>query len=203
MGYHIIVAGNIGVGKTTVARAFERQMEFKFFEESVSNNPYLEPFYEDMKKYSYDLQMFFLMTRTVDHTRAMFAKKSCVQDRCVYEDANIFAKNLHETGLMSAKEYNIYLNFYNDRISRLKQPDLLVYLHAEVSTLRERIKMRGRVWEESLTQEDNQYLDQLQNLYTKWHDGYQGNKIFIDTKKIDAINNESELIAKIKEQLPK
>jgi deoxyadenosine/deoxycytidine kinase len=189
----IIIAGNIGVGKTTLSQLIASIFKLQVFEERVENNPYLPLFYDDMKKYSFRLQRFFLFTRILDHEIVSNTNHSSLQDRSVYEDAEIFARNLFEQGQMSHEDYKRYRRIYDDVIKDLKRPDLLIYLHATPETLRKRIMSRGRTYEQSLTQKDNPYLEQLQKLYDEWSGKYEGKKLVIDTNQLDLVHKPEDL----------
>ena len=159
------LAGNIGVGKTTfTTRMAERQGCAPFFE-SVSDNPYLGDFYGDMKRWSFNLQIYFLHKRFESHLDMSKTKSGVIQDRTIYEDVEIFARNLHEMGNLSDRDWENYCGLFSAMTSFLKKPDLIVYLRASTDTLLSRIHSRGREYEQSI---DPEYLHSLNISYDKW-----------------------------------
>ncbi|MGH7451082.1 MAG: deoxynucleoside kinase [bacterium] len=161
----VAIAGNIGVGKTTLTNLFvERFGWIGFFEKEVAN-PYLADFYRDMPAWAFQSQIFFLKERLKDHLKIQAANAPCVQDRTIYEDAEIFAHNLFERGLMHARDHACYADLYAALSSSLRAPDLFVYLHASTWTLISRIRKRGRAYEQNI---DKEYLAQLNLNYERW-----------------------------------
>jgi deoxyadenosine/deoxycytidine kinase len=161
----VAIAGNIGVGKTTLTKLLvERFGWTAFFEKEVAN-PYLADFYQDMPAWAFQSQIFFLKERIKDHLQIQATNAPCVQDRTIYEDAEIFAHNLFERGLMHARDYACYADLYAAISSSLRPPDLFVYLRASTWTLISRIRKRGRDYEQNI---DKEYLAQLNLNYERW-----------------------------------
>lgn len=163
--YFIAVAGNIGVGKSTLTSLLSEQLAWEPFLEGVSDNPYLADFYEDMERWSFHSQVFFLARRLLHHRQLLARPNSVIQDRTVYEDAEIFARNLYDQGLMSERDYATYGELYHAVTTILPPPNLVIYLRASVPTLQARIRARGRTYERQISES---YLEQLNALYEKW-----------------------------------
>lgn len=163
--YFVGIAGNIGVGKTTLTDIIAERFNWKPFYESVIDNPYLNDFYADMKRWSFNLQIYFLSKRFETHKRMTEGDFSAVQDRTIYEDVEIFAYNLHEMGNMSTRDYNNYRDLFRIMTSYLEKPDLIIYLKASTDTLISRIRKRGREFEKRISPE---YLHQLNVAYERW-----------------------------------
>lgn len=161
----IIISGNIGSGKSSLTRVLSEKLGWKAFYEVVENNPYLEDFYKDMSKWSFHLQVFFLSKRFQHHQKILQDPNSVVQDRSIYEDVDIFARNLYEQGLMEKRDYQNYRELFYSMISYLSPPDLIVYLEASIETLEQRIALRGRDYEKNISRD---YLKRLNRLYSKW-----------------------------------
>jgi len=161
----VIISGNIGSGKSSLTELLSKQLDWKAFYEVVENNPYLEDFYYDMKKWSFHLQVFFLSKRFRHHQNIVNDPCSVVQDRSIYEDVDIFAKNLYEQGIMEARDYYNYSELFRIMVDFLSPPSLIVYLQASVPILKRRIALRGRDYEKKISEE---YLGQLNRLYEKW-----------------------------------
>ena len=159
------LAGNIGVGKTTFTKTMSERCGWQPFYESVSDNPYLNDFYKDMKRWSFNLQIYFLHKRFEMHKTMNNLEQGTIQDRTIYEDVEIFAKNLHELGNISDRDYENYSGLFSVMVSYLKKPDLIVYLRASTDTLLSRIEKRGRDYEGSISPE---YLDSLNISYDRW-----------------------------------
>ena len=159
------LAGNIGVGKTTFTKTMSERCGWQPFYESVSDNPYLNDFYKDMKRWSFNLQIYFLHKRFEMHKIMNNLDEGTIQDRTIYEDVEIFAKNLHELGNISDRDYENYSGLFSVMVSYLKKPDLIVYLRASTDTLLSRIEKRGRDYEGSISAE---YLDSLNISYDQW-----------------------------------
>jgi deoxyadenosine/deoxycytidine kinase len=161
----VAIAGNIGVGKSTLTGILAEKMGWKPFYEAVDENPYLADFYRDMPRWSFHSQVFFLSRRLQHHRQLVDHPGSVVQDRSVYEDAEIFARNLFEQGKMTSRDYQAYHDLYNGIRAFLPPPDLLVYLNSNVEMLLERIKQRGRDFERDISPD---YLNRLNLLYEEW-----------------------------------
>ena len=161
----ITVAGNIGAGKSSLVRLLSQRMDWDPFFEPVANNPYLSDFYENMRQWSFHSQIFFLSSRLRSHREILNHPHSVVQDRSIYEDAEIFARNLHLRGNMSDRDFQVYRSLYQEFIQFLPPPNLIVYLKASVPTLIERIHRRGRDFEQDVSP---LYLQQLNELYNSW-----------------------------------
>jgi deoxyadenosine/deoxycytidine kinase len=167
--YFVAVAGNIGVGKSSLTTLLAQRMGWEPFFEAVAENPYLADFYADMPTWSFHSQVFFLSRRLYDYRALMEHPTSVLQDRTVYEDAEIFARNLYRQGLMSERDWSSYWDLYSAVSTLLPPPDLVVYLQAQVDTLMHRIDLRGREFEQQISAE---YLAQLNDLYDEWVAGF-------------------------------
>ena len=163
--WFIAIAGNIGVGKSSLTGMLGERLGWEPFFEAVSDNPYLADFYQDMARWSFHSQVFFLSRRLRHHHQLLQRPNSVVQDRTVYEDAEVFACNLYRQGLMSERDYRSYRELYEVLSALLPPPDLVVYLRASVPTLMARIAQRGRPFERNIAPE---YLEQLNELYEEW-----------------------------------
>lgn len=161
----VAIAGNIGIGKSTLTTILAESFGWKPFYEAVDENPYLADFYEDMTRWSFHSQVFFLSRRLQHHRQLVDHPGSVVQDRSVYEDAEVFACNLYNQGLMSERDYRAYHDLYEGVRAFLPPPDLLIYLKGSVETLLHRIQLRGRDYEREISPE---YLGQLNALYDDW-----------------------------------
>ena len=165
----VAIAGNIGVGKSTLATLLSEQLEWEPFLEAVDDNPYLADFYGDMRRWSFHSQIYFLSRRLRHHWQLLQRANSVIQDRTVYEDAEIFARNLQRQGMMDGRDYRSYWELYQVVTTVLPPPDLIVYLRASVTTCQERIRLRGRSYEQDI---EPAYLAQLDNLYEEWIDHF-------------------------------
>jgi deoxyadenosine/deoxycytidine kinase len=165
----VAIAGNIGVGKSTLSALLSERLNWDPFLEAVDDNPYLADFYQDMRRWSFHSQIYFLSRRLRHHWQLLQHANSVVQDRTVYEDAEIFARNLYRQGLMDERDYESYWELYRVVTTVLPPPDLVVYLRASVSTCQERIHRRGRSYEKDI---QTSYLEQLNGLYEEWIDGF-------------------------------
>ena len=188
---HLAIAGNIGSGKTTLTRLLAKQMRWEPYYESVDDNPYLDSFYDDMKRWSFNLQVYFLNSRFRQVVEIRKSEKTIIQDRTIYEDAYIFAPNLHEMNLMTTRDFDNYFDLFQLMNSFIKAPDLLIYLRADVSTLVSQIAQRGRDYEESIRID---YLKKLNERYEQWIETYDhGKLLIIDVDNIDFHNNPEDL----------
>ena len=161
----VLVAGNIGAGKTSLTKRIGERLGWHTAFESVADNPYLPDFYADMRRWSFHSQIYFLAQRLRHHRQLLDRPNSVIQDRTVYEDAEIFARNLYRQGLMDERDYRSYHELYDVVTTVLPPPDLIVYLRASIPTLQERIRHRGRSYERDI---DTAYLAQLNELYEEW-----------------------------------
>jgi len=173
---HIAIAGNIGAGKTTLTELLSKHYKWIPHFEDVDHNPYLMDFYEDMPRWSFNLQIFFLNSRLKQLVEIQKGTETIIQDRTIYEDANIFAPNLHEMGLMSKRDFDNYYLFFQTLKTLVQPPDLLIYLQASVPTLVGQIQKRGREYEENIRLD---YLKKLNEYYTKWIGDYKEGKLLI------------------------
>lgn len=188
---HIAIVGNIGAGKTTLTELLAKHLGYEPHYEVVDNNPYLEDFYSDMKRWSFNLQIYFLNNRFQQMMYIKNCKNSIIQDRTIYEDAYIFAENLHEMGLMTSRDYENYRAIFDNIVSFIKPPDLLIYLKASVPTLVNHIQRRGREYEAGIRLD---YLAKLNDKYKKWMDTYSDGKLLILNKdQLDFANNPEDL----------
>ena len=189
---HIAIAGNIGVGKTSLAKILSKNYNWKLELESVKNNPYLSDFYKDMEKWSFHLQIFFLNNRFEQNQKILKSKNPVIQDRTIYEDEVIFTKNLYESGLLKKREYDNYLKLFNSIIKYINPPDLIIYLrNNNIGKLVNNIEERDRDFEKSI---QIQYLKNLHLSYEKWIENYDLNKVLmIDVTELDFIKNTKDL----------
>ncbi|WP_321319335.1 deoxynucleoside kinase [Labilibaculum sp.] len=199
---HIAVAGNIGAGKTTLAGLLAKHYGWEAHFEDVDENPYLNDFYEDMKRWSFALQIHFLNSRFNQVLSLRKSGKDIIQDRTIYEDAYIFAPNLESMSLMPRRDFDNYLSLFNIMSSLIQPPDLLIYLRASIPTLVSHIQERGRDYEETIRLD---YLKRLNERYEAWISGYANGKLLIiDVDNINFLKNPkdlSEVINKIDAQL--
>lgn len=199
---HVAIAGNIGAGKTTLTEMLSKHYRWIPQFEDVDQNPYLFDFYEDMPRWSFNLQIYFLNSRLNQLIEISKGTETVIQDRTIYEDAYIFAPNLHEMGLMSKRDFDNYFEFFQNLRQMVKPPDLMIYLQASVPTLVGQIQKRGRDYEENIRLD---YLKRLNDYYTKWVEGYkEGPLLVINVDKTKFVENEEhlgEIIAKIDAEL--
>ena len=192
---YVAIAGNIGAGKSSLTRLLSDYFKWKAFYERVDDNPYLEDFYEDMRRWSFNLQVFFLSNRFNHQREIESLPYSVVQDRSIYEDAEIFARNLNEMGLMNERDYSNYVDLYNIMTSYLQAPDLLVYLRASVPTLVRHIQARGREFESTIRIE---YLEKLHAHYEDWVARYDlGPKLIIEADDLDFVYEDADRMSVI------
>ena len=198
----IAIAGNVGVGKSTLTGMIAERLGWEPFYEAVDDNPYLPDFYRDMRSWSFHSQIFFLSRRLRHHRQLLDHPNSVVQDRSVYEDAEVFARNLFRQGNMDQRDYDTYCDLYETMGRFLPPPDVVVYLRASVDTLLERIRLRGREYERDI---DPKYLAQLNSLYSEWIDGFTASPVLIvPADELDFVAYGSHLdliISKIRERL--
>lgn len=188
---HIAVGGNIGSGKTTLTELLSKHYGWKPHYEDIDDNPYLNDFYEDMQRWSFNLQIFFLNTRFTQILDFRKSGKTVIQDRTIYEDAYIFAPNLHSMGLMSTRDFENYFTLFNLMSSLIQPPDLLIYLRATVPTLVRQIQKRGRKFEENIRLD---YLKRLNERYEAWIQSYNlGRILIVDVDQYDFSENQENL----------
>lgn len=188
---HIAVAGNIGAGKTTLTELLSKHYKWIPQFEDVDHNPYLFDFYEDMPRWSFNLQIYFLNNRLNQLLEIQRGTETVIQDRTIYEDAHIFAPNLHEMGLMGKRDYDNYFAFFETLKSMVQAPDLLIYLKGSVPTLVAQIQKRGRDYEENIRLD---YLKRLNDFYNKWIENYrEGPLLVIDIDKNKFPENDEHL----------
>ena len=191
MGMHIAIAGNIGSGKTTLTGLLAKNFSWQAHYEDVDTNPYLPSFYEDMQRWSFNLQIYFLNSRFRQIVDIRKSGKNVIQDRTIYEDANIFAPNLHTMNLMTTRDYDNYQSLFELMASFIQPPDLLIYLRADVPTLVRNIQKRGRDYEASIRLD---YLKSLNERYENWINGYTSGKLLIfDVDNINFQENAEDL----------
>ena len=199
---HIAVAGNIGSGKTTLSGLLSKHYGWDAHYEDVDDNPYLNDFYDDMQRWSFNLQVYFLNSRLNQILNIRKSGKTVIQDRTIYEDAYIFAPNLHSMGLMSTRDFENYFTLFNLMTSLIQPPDLLIYLRATVPTLVNQIQKRGREYENSIRLD---YLKRLNERYEAWIGSYKlGNLLIIDVDNLnftEVKEDLSNIISKIDAQI--
>ncbi len=191
MGMHIAIAGNIGSGKTTLSGLLAKNFGWQPHYEDVDTNPYLPSFYEDMQRWSFNLQIYFLNSRFRQIVDIRKSGKNVIQDRTIYEDAHIFAPNLHTMNLMTTRDYENYQSLFELMSSFIQPPDLLIYLRADVPTLVRNIQKRGRDYEASIRLD---YLKSLNERYEEWINNYNAGKLMIfDVDNINFQENVEDL----------
>jgi deoxyadenosine/deoxycytidine kinase len=187
----IAVAGNVGVGKSTLTRLLSEHLCWEPFFEAVEDNPYLPDFYKDMRSWSFHSQIYFLSRRLGHHRQIIERPGTVVQDRTVYEDAEIFARNLYLQGHMTERDWQSYWELYQTVITILPPPDLVIYLQASVPVLQERIRLRGRDYEQQIATE---YLTRLNELYDAWVEGFTlGSVLTVPTDNLNFVTDNSHL----------
>lgn len=183
----LVVAGNIGSGKTTLTKMLCDRLGLKPFYESVEDNPYLEDFYSNMSRWSFPLQIYFLTHRFQTHKMIEQSGASAVQDRSIYEDAHIFARALFEQGDLDKRDYESYLRLYHSMTEHLRYPTLMIFLKRSLPKLQERIKLRGRDYEQAIPTD---YLSRLNDYYADWYQNYSSGKaLHVDTDDLDFVEN--------------
>lgn len=188
---HIAVSGNIGAGKTTLSGLLGKHYEWRVLYEDTMINPYLAQFYEDMSRWSFNLQIYFLNSRFQQVNEIREGETTVIQDRTIYEDAKIFAPNLHEMGFMEKRDFDNYTSLFELMSRFVKAPDLLIYLKSDVGTLVDHIRERGRSYEGKINID---YLTKLNEKYNKWIEGYdKGNLLVIDINGKDFLKNREDL----------
>lgn len=182
---HIAIAGNIGSGKTTLTRMLAKHYGWTPKFESVDYNPYLADFYEDMSRWSFNLQIYFLNKRFQDVVSIANGSETVVQDRTIFEDARIFAPNLHDMGMMSDRDFDNYCELFDLMMSLVGKPDLMIYLRSSIPGLIAQIEKRGRDYEQGIRID---YLSGLNKRYDEWIAGYDGKLIVVDKDNCDFLN---------------
>jgi deoxyadenosine/deoxycytidine kinase len=191
MSMHIAVAGNIGSGKTTLTSLLSKHFGWDAHFEDVDDNPYLNDFYNDMQRWSFNLQIYFLNTRFNQILSFRRSGKTLVQDRTIYEDAFIFAPNLHAMGLMSTRDFENYFTLFNMLSSLIQPPDLVIYLRASVPTLVKQIQKRGRKYEDNIRLD---YLKRLNERYEAWIESYKlGKMLIVDVDNYNFIDKPEDM----------
>ena len=194
---HVAVAGNIGAGKTTLVKKLATHYQWEAHLEAVDNNPYLADFYEDMRTWAFPLQIYFLHSRFNQVREIRKNAQAIIQDRTIYEDAYIFAKNLRESEILTQRDFDNYLCLFESMVDMLHPPDLLIYLRANISTLTRQIARRGRDFEGNIT---IQYLEDLNRHYESWISTYQlGNLLILDVDDLDYVTRPDDLNLVIKQ----
>jgi deoxyadenosine/deoxycytidine kinase len=187
----VCIAGNIGVGKTTFTDILAKHFGWKEFYESVADNPYLNDFYKDMHRWSFNLQVYFLHHRFSDHIEIMHTKKGVIQDRTIYEDVEIFARNLHQMRYMTDRDWQTYKELFKNMTQFLRKPDLIIYLRASTDTLLSRIKNRNRDFEKDISPE---YLHSLNILYDRWINSCSDHNVLkIESDEFNIFNDNNKL----------
>ncbi|MFN8355923.1 MAG: deoxynucleoside kinase [Spirosomataceae bacterium] len=188
---HIAVTGNIGAGKTTLASLLAKHFGWEVFYEAVEGNPYLADFYSDMERWSFNLQIYFLKSRFEQVMHIMDSTQRIIQDRTIYEDAHIFAKNLYESGYMSQRDYESYLALFEIMMSVVKPPDLMIYLKADLKKLVGQIRKRGRDFESNISEK---YLTDLNRYYEEFIANYKDGKVLvIEVNDLDYANRPEDM----------
>ncbi|UFH52766.1 deoxynucleoside kinase [Spirosoma sp. KNUC1025] len=209
---HIAITGNIGAGKTTLAELLAAHYGWEVLYEAVEGNPYLADFYDDMPRWSFNLQIYFLNSRFAQMKRIVESQQvnrektgqvqTMVQDRTIYEDAAIFARNLYQSGDMAERDYLTYQNLFTNMMSLVRPPDLMIYLRADLAKLRGQIRKRGRLFEQSISDD---YLNSLNRLYEDFVTTYQlGPLLILDVNKLDYANRADdfeEVVRQVNQQL--
>lgn len=188
---HVAIAGNIGAGKTTLTKLLSDHFGWIPHYESADDNPYLADFYEDMTRWSFNLQIYFLNNRYQQVINILKGSKTVIQDRSIYEDAHIFAPNLYEMNLMSKRDFDNYFSLFQTMAAQVQAPDLMIYIKASIPTLVQHIHSRGRDYEGNMSLD---YLKRLNAKYEKWIQGYRDGKLLIiDADKLDFKDNPEDL----------
>jgi len=199
---HLAVSGNIGSGKTTLTEKLAKHYGWKAEFEAVDDNPYLPDFYEDMKRWSFHLQVYFLNSRFNQLKTIQGSSYSTIQDRTIYEDAYIFAANLYKSNLLSERDYANYKSLFDSMISHVKAPDLLIYLKADIPKLVGQIEKRGRSYETAMRID---YLKNLNSHYEEWIAGYkEGKLLIIDVNELDFVERPADfsfIVEKIEREI--
>lgn len=190
-GVYVAVAGNIGAGKSTLTRILSARYHLSPVFEAVDENPYLEEFYADMRRYAFHSQVYFLASRLKQHVREVNPGRRVIQDRTVYEDAAVFARSLHVSGVMDDRDHASYRMLYESVAAALRPPDLLIYLRASLPTLKRHIRQRGRAYEADI---DDAYLLRLGDLYERWVEDYSLSPVVVvPADELDFVASDDDL----------
>lgn len=190
-GIYVAVAGNIGAGKSSLTKVLSSRYHLSPVYEAVDENPYLEDFYSDMRRYAFHSQVFFLAARLKQHLREVNPGRRVIQDRTVYEDAAIFARLLHDDGVMDDRDHASYRTLYHAVLAALRPPDLLIYLRAGLGTLKRHIAQRGRAYEANI---EDGYLLRLGDLYEQWVEDYSLSPVVVvPADDLDFVNDQADL----------
>ena len=188
---YFAIAGNIGAGKTSLTELLSKHYGWEAHFEDVIDNPYLDDFYNHMERWSFNLQIYFLNSRFRQLDNFSNSNKNFIQDRTIYEDAHIFAPNLHAMGLMNQRDFNNYQSLFGLMESMIEGPDILIYLRSSIPNLVHKIHKRGREYENSISIE---YLSRLNERYEAWVSTYnKGKLLVVDVDKIDFVENKADL----------
>jgi deoxyadenosine/deoxycytidine kinase len=188
---HVAIAGNIGAGKTTLAHLLSKQYGWEVLPEAADTNPYLKDFYEDMPRWAFHVQIYFLTSRFQQVLQIAQYPHDVVQDRTIYEDAYIFARNLHDSGLMNERDYHTYLQMFESVMELVRPPDLLIYLEADLDKLMDQIRQRGRTYEKNISQD---YIAALSEHYRQWTSNYdKGSLLVINVNELDYVRRPGDL----------
>lgn len=187
---HIAIAGNIGAGKTTLTKLLAKHYNWEAQLEDVVDNPYLDDFYNQMERWSFNLQVYFLNSRFRQVLQIRQSGRDIIQDRTIYEDAHIFAPNLHAMGLMTNRDFENYKSLFDLMESLVKGPDILIYLRSSIPNLVSQIHKRGRDYENSISID---YLSRLNERYEAWIHGYKGKLLIIDVDNLNFVDNPEDL----------
>jgi deoxyadenosine/deoxycytidine kinase len=188
---HIAIAGNIGAGKTSLVESLSNHFTWKAHYEDIEHNPYLYDFYNEMNRWSFNLQVYFLHSRFMQIIKIQESLSTVIQDRTIYEDAHIFAANLHDMGLFASRDFETYLGLFETICSLVKPPDMIIYLQASVPTLVKQIQKRGREYEANIRLE---YLKRLNERYEAWASSYDKGKILkINVDDMDFVEKQGDL----------
>jgi deoxyadenosine/deoxycytidine kinase len=184
---YVVIAGNIGSGKTTLTKLLSKKLGWKAYYENVIDNPYLDDFYKDMSRWSFNLQVYFLVNRFKNQKEISELSSSCIQDRSIREDSDVFTYTLYKRGLLEERDYKIYCDLFSSLSSYLREPDLVIYLKTPVEILLRRIRKRGKVYEKKI---DASYLQPLNDAYERWIEKSKRDEIPIYT--FDMANHDFE-----------
>ena len=188
--FFLAIAGNIGTGKTTLTKLLADKYNWQPYFEAANDNPYLDDFYKDMSRWSFPLQVFFLTNRVQVHKKILSDGGAAIQDRSIYEDYHIFARNLHDMGMLEKRDFVNYLALFQEVTAAVRPPDLIIYLRKSTSNLMSQIRNRGRDYEASISEN---YIARLNNYYEDWISDYElGKKLIIESDELDFVSREAD-----------